>query len=359
MSAFAESREFSGTMPVRGDQGFDIGSLQRWAAEHVSGLSGSVVVEQFKGGQSNPSYLLTAGNRRFVLRRKPPGKLLPSAHAVDREYRVMAALGEVGFPVPKVFGLCTDESVIGTPFYVMDYVDGRIFWNSTLPDVPKGERRAIYAAMNETLARLHTIDPGAVGLSDFGRPGNYLLRQIDRWSRQYRSSETETIEAMDRLIDWLPRNAPEDAEIAVVHGDYRLDNMIFHPTEPRVVAVLDWELSTIGSPLGDFAYHLMTWRLPHEAERGLGGLDLDSLGIPGESEYVNMYARATGRAEIPSLDFYVIYNLFRAAGISQGILGRVRDGTAASLRAEQVGKAARQLAETAWRLVEERQAAGR
>ncbi len=358
MSAIAESMEFSGTMPVRPDQRFDVDSLRSWMEANLPSFRGPIAVEQFKGGQSNPSYLLTAGDRRYVLRRKPPGILLPSAHAVDREYRVIAALGEVGFPVPKAFRLCMDEAVIGTPFYLMDYVAGRIFWNSTLPKIPKGERSAIYAAMNETLAALHKLDPAAVGLSDFGRPGNYLLRQIDRWTRQYRASETETIDAMNRLIDWLPRNTPDDNEAAIVHGDYRLDNIVFHPTEPKVLAVLDWELSTIGSPLGDFAYHLMSWRLKHEEERGLGGLDLDALGLPGESEYAAMYARNIGRAEIPNLNFYMIYNLFRAAGISQGILGRVRDGTAANLKAEKVGMAARKLAEEGWRLVEAGQAVG-
>jgi aminoglycoside phosphotransferase (APT) family kinase protein len=357
MSATAESKEFSGTTPVREDQRFDVHALEKWMPGRVPGFREPIAVEQFKGGQSNPSYLLAAGDRRYVLRRKPSGKLLPSAHAVDREHRVIASLGAAGFPVPEAFCLCMDEAVIGTPFYIMDYVDGRIFWNSTLPNVPKEERRAIYAAMDETLARLHKIDPASVGLSDFGRPGNYILRQIDRWTRQYRASEIETIEAMDRLIEWLPRNAPEDTEAAIVHGDYRLDNMIFHPTEAKVVAVLDWELSTIGSPLADFAYHLMSWHLPHEAERGLGGLDLDALGIPSESEYVAMYALNVGRRGIPNLDFYMIYNLFRAAGISQGILGRLRDGTAASLKAKEAGMAARRLAEEGWRLVEARQAA--
>ena len=355
MSACSETTEFSGTMPVRSDQRFDVDALRSWMTAHVSRFSGPLAVEQFKGGQSNPSYLLTAGDRRYVLRRKPPGKLLPSAHAVDREYRVIAALHAVGFPVPQAFCLCVDEAVIGTTFYLMDYVEGRIFWNPTLPETPKAERHAIYAAMNAALARLHKLDPAATGLSDFGRPGSYLLRQIDRWTRQYRASETETIEAMDRLIEWLPRNAPDGGGTAIVHGDYRLDNIIFHPTEPRVVAILDWELSTTGDPLGDFAYHLMSWRLVHEGGRGLAGLDLDNLGIPNEDDYAAMYCRNTGRAELPDLDFYMIYNFFRAAGISQGILGRVRDGTASSLRAAEVGMAARRQAEAGWSLVEARQ----
>lgn len=349
----SETQEFTGTMPVREQHRFDVEALARWMAEHVAGFRGPLTVEQFRGGQSNPTFRLTAGEKRYVLRRKPPGKLLPSAHAVDREYRVITALRDTGVPVARSYALCLDDSVIGTAFYIMDYVEGRIFWDPTLPELEKSQRRAIYDAMNAVIAALHKVDYRAIGLGDFGKPGNYFGRQIDRWTKQYRASETEKIEAMDRLIEWLPRNLPADDETTIVHGDYRLDNMIFHPTEPRVLAVLDWELSTLGNPLGDFSYHMMTWELGPEAYRGLGGKDLGALGIPTRDEYRAMYCRRTGRAEIANWDFYMAYNMFRLAAILQGIMGRVMQGTAANLRARESGARARALAEAGWRRVEE------
>ena len=349
----SETQDFTGTMPVQEQHRFDAERLAHWMAEHVAGFRGPLTVEQFRGGQSNPTFRLTAGEKRYVLRRKPPGKLLPSAHAVDREYRVITALRDTGVPVARSYALCLDESVIGTAFYIMDYVEGRIFWDPTLPELEKKERWAVYDAMNAVIAALHKVDHQAIGLGDFGKPGNYFGRQIDRWTKQYRASETEKIEAMDRLIEWLPRNLPADDETTIVHGDYRLDNMIFHPTEPRVLAVLDWELSTIGNPLGDFSYHMMTWELGPEAYRGLGGKDLAALGIPTRDEYRAMYCRRTGRAEIANWDFYMAYNMFRLAAILQGIMGRVVQGTAANLRARESGARARALAEAGWRRVEQ------
>jgi aminoglycoside phosphotransferase (APT) family kinase protein len=344
--------DFTGTMAVREQHRFDIGTLAAWLQQHVAGYRGALEVEQFKGGQSNPTYRLSAGGRRYVLRRKPPGKLLPSAHAVDREYRIIAALHETDVPVAKSFALCLDESVIGTAFYIMDYVEGRVFWDPTLPELSRAERRPIYEAMNETIARLHRLDYAALGLADYGRPGNYVSRQIDRWSRQYRASETEKIAAMDRLIEWLPKNVPQDAATTLVHGDFRLDNMIFHPSEPRILAVLDWELSTLGDPLGDFAYHMMPWRLGPEAYRGLLGQDLVALNIPTEAEGCALYCRRTGRSDLPNWDFYIAYNMFRLAAILQGIMGRVVQGTAANLRAHESGARAKALAEAGWRQVE-------
>lgn len=337
--------------PVSDRLRFDEGALERYLAERIEGFSAPIEVGQFRGGQSNPTYLLTTPDARYVLRRKPPGKLLPSAHSVDREFRVISALAGA-FPVPGAVLLCEDESVVGTPFYLMEYVEGRIFWDPTLPGHTPGERGAIFDEMNRVLALLHSLDYAAHGLGDYGKPGNYFSRQIDRWTRQYRASETETIVAMDRLIEWLPQNIPPGDETCLVHGDYRLDNLIFHPDEPRIVAVLDWELSTLGHPLADFAYHLMSWRLPPGDFPGLAGVDLHSLGIPTESEYVEAYCRRTGRERIDNLDFYLAYNLFRLAGILQGIMGRVRDGTASSARAEEMGRLARPLAELGWQHIE-------
>ena len=347
----SESRDFVGTMPVAEMHRFDTDRLVRWMSEHVEGFRGPLEIEQFRGGQSNPTFRLTAGGSRYVLRRKPPGKLLPSAHAVDREYRVITALGTTDVPVAKTYALCLDESVIGTIFYVMDYVEGRVFWDPTLPGLTPAQRHAVYDAMNAVIAALHKVDYQKIGLGDFGKAGNYFARQIDRWSKQYRASETERIEAMDRLIDWLPRNLPPDEETSIVHGDYRLDNMIFHPSEPRVLAVLDWELSTLGNPLGDFSYHMMTWELGPEAYRGLGDKDLAALGIPTKEEYRALYCRRTGRASIPNWDFYMAYNMFRLAAILQGIMGRVVEGTAANLKARESGARARALAEAGWRRV--------
>lgn len=310
-------------------------------------FAGPLVVRQFKGGQSNPTYLLESPGGSYVLRRKPPGKLLRSAHAVDREYRVISALHRAGFPVPKPYLMCEDEEVVGTPFFVMAYVEGRIFWSLDLPGVDREERAAIYDHVNQTIADLHRFDWVALGLEDFGKPGNYFARQIARWSKQYRASETEQIDAMNRLMSWLPEHVPEDESTSLVHGDYRLDNMILHPTEPRVIAVLDWELSTIGHPLGDFTYHLMAWQMPEigVGSTGLRDKDLEALGIPTEEEYVRAYCERTGRDSIENRDFYSAYNFFRIAAILQGVAGRVRDGTAASAHAEKAARAVRPLAE--------------
>jgi aminoglycoside phosphotransferase (APT) family kinase protein len=347
--------QFIGTKPVEQRLWLDVDALQRYVADHVDGLKGPLHIEQFKGGQSNPTYRITAADgRRFVLRRKPPGTLLPSAHAVDREFKVIRALHAIGFPVARPYVLCEDESIIGTAFYVMDYVEGRVLWDQSLPGMSRTQRFSIWDELNRVIARLHTVDPMAVGLEDFGRPGSYIERQIARWTRQYRTSETERIEAMDDLIAWLPKNIPVQTRTSVVHGDYRLDNAIFHPIEPRILAVLDWELSTLGDPLADFAYHCMSWRIPPGQFRGIAGLDLLALGIPSESEYVAMYCRRTGRPEIDAAhwDFYLAYNLFRIAAILQGIMKRVVDGTAASDHARDAGKRARPMAELGWKQVE-------
>ena len=339
------SEDFSGIMPVQERHRFDTAALERYLRDHVAGFSGALGVEQFKGGQSNPTFLLRAGEGRYVLRRKPPGKLLPSAHAVDREYRVLSALHGTDVPVAKPYVLCEDESIIGTAFYVMDFVEGRVLWDPSLPGETPAGRRAIFDEMNRVIAALHSVDYTARGLGDYGKPGNYLQRQIARWTKQYRASETERIEAMENLIAWLPDNIPAGDETTLVHGDYRLDNVIFHPTEQRILAVLDWELSTLGHPIADFAYHCMTWRLTPTEFRGMSGFDFAGLGIPAESEYVEMYCRRTKRARIPDWDFYLAYNMFRLAGILQGIMGRVVEGTASSQHAIESGKRARPMAE--------------
>ncbi len=344
--------QFSGTMKVRDQHAFDPARLERYMREHVEGFRGPIEVEQFKGGQSCPTYKITTPGQRYVLRRKPPGKLLPSAHAVEREYKVVSALQGSKVPVARTFALCEDESVVGTAFYIMEWVDGRVFWEPTLPEQSKAERFAIYDAMNQVFAELHKVDYQAVGLGDFGRPGNYFARQISRWSKQYKASETEVIPEMDRLIQWLPENIPASDETALVHGDYRLDNMIFHPTEPRVLAVLDWELSTLGHPLGDFTYQLLAWRLGGSLFRGIADANLAELGIPSEAEYVAAYCRRTGREGIPNLDWYLAYNMFRLAGILQGIMGRALDGTASSEHAIEQGRRARPMAVAAWKQVE-------
>jgi aminoglycoside phosphotransferase (APT) family kinase protein len=344
--------QFTGTMPVQEKHRFDVAALERYLKGRIDGLTGPLEVEQFRGGQSNPTFLLKAGARRFVLRRKPPGKLLPSAHAVDREYRVITALHDSDVPVARTWCLCEDETVIGTAFYVMDFVDGRVLWDPTLPGMDREQRQAVFDELNRVIAALHQVDYLEIGLGDYGKPGNYIERQVNRWIKQYRASETERIEAMENLIEWLPKNIPAGDETTIVHGDYRLDNVIFHPTQPRILAVLDWELSTLGHPLADFAYHCMTWRLTGGEFRGIGDADLRSLGIPGEEEYVQMYCRRTGRTGIPNWDFYMAYNMFRLAGILQGIMGRVKDGTAASAYAIEQGKRARPMAEAGWRQVE-------
>ena len=344
------SAENSGTVAVRDAHRFDARRLDAWLAENVAGYEGPLQIEQFKGGQSNPTYKLTTPRSHYVLRRKPPGKLLPGAHAVDREYRVIEALGRQGFPVAQALGLCIDPNVIGTEFYVMEMVEGRIFWEPTLPEVSESERPLYFDAMNETIARLHSIDPVAAGLEDYGKPGNYFERQIGRWSKQYTGDvEAGRVPAMDRLVEWLPRNIPEDDTPArVIHGDFRCDNMIFDAAEPRVIAVLDWELSTLGHPLADFSYHLMMYRMPAGMTSGLAGLDLPRLNIPSEQDYVSDYCRRTGRADIPNLDFYIAFNMFRLAAILHGIKGRVARGTAASAHADKMVQGLEPLAELAW-----------
>jgi aminoglycoside phosphotransferase (APT) family kinase protein len=339
----------------------DAERLREWMRGAIPGFRGPLTIEPMSGGQSNPTYRLTAPSGRYVLRRKPPGKLLPSAHAVDREFRVMKALRGTDVPAPRMLALCADEAVIGTMFYVMDHVEGRVLYDPRLPDQSPAERAAMFDDMNRVIAALHLVDPAAVGLGDYGKPGNYFARQFARWSQQYKASETEKIEAMDRLIDWLPSHMPpigsRGDETTIVHGDFRMDNLIFHPREPRVVAVVDWELSTLGHPLGDFAYHVMTWRFTPELFRGLAGVDLAALGIPGEQAYIDAYCRRTGRAGIEHWDFYMAFVMFRMAAIFQGIMGRVRDGTASDARAREAGAKARPVAELAWRQVERMQRA--
>ncbi len=320
-------------------------------SSHVESFHGPLEVRQFKGGQSNPTYLLSSPTGRYVLRRKPPGKLLESAHAVDREFRIISALYAADFPVPRPAVLCKDDEVIGTMFFIMEFVDGRIFWNPEAPGLGREERAALYDNVNETLARLHNFDYTALGLGDYGKPGNYFDRQISRWAGQYRASETHTVDAMDRLIEWLPENVPADESASIVHGDFRLDNMIVHPEEPRVIAVLDWELSTIGHPLADFTYHLMAWQMPDIGigSAGLVDADLEDLGIPTVDAYTEAYCARTGRdAGIANRGFYSAFNFFRLAAILQGIAGRVRDGTAASAHAAQAVHAVEPLAKLGW-----------
>jgi len=327
----------SGTKPVDPRHAIDEARLAAWLEANVEGYAGPLEVRQFKGGQSNPTYQLVTPAKKYVLRRKPPGKLLPSAHAVDREYKVIKALGTTGFPVARAYALCTDDDVIGTMFYVMDNVEGRILWDLTLPDYQPAERGLIYKAKIGTLAQLHNTDYEAIGLGDFGRPGNYFSRQIDRWIKQYKASETQPIASMNRLMEFLPATTPEDDKTSIVHGDYRLDNMVLHPTEPKVAAVLDWELSTLGNPMADFSYLLMHWVMPGAERASLSGIaDLKSWGIPTVEEVVEQYCGLTGRSGVPNLDWYFAYNLFRLAGICQGIVGRVRDGTASSDHAAQM-----------------------
>jgi len=339
---------FSGTKPVEEKHRFDEAALGAWMAANVDGFDGPMAVRQFKGGQSNPTYQLVTPRQTYVLRRKPPGKLLASAHAVDREFRVISALYPTGFPVARPFGLCDDESVLGTVFYIMAHVEGRIIWDGAIPGAAPADRRAIYEAQVETLARLHTTDVAAVGLQDYGRPGNYFARQIHRWSKQYRDSETQSLPSMDRLMDWLPATAPDDDQTSIVHGDYRLDNMILFPDRHGVAAVLDWELSTLGNPLADFTYLMMNWVMPQEGGRsGLAGLDLEALGIPSIDACVAQYCALTGRSGLPNMNWYFAYNLFRLAAICQGIAGRVRDGTASSPQAAAMGARVPLLAESA------------
>lgn len=347
-----EFEKFRGTMPVQERLRIDADRLCAYLRDRIPDFPASIGVEQFKGGQSNPTYLITAGERKFVMRRKPPGTLLPSAHAVDREYRVMTALAGTEVPVPRTWCLCEDQDVIGTSFFVMDFVQGRVFWDPALPGMRPDERTAIWHEINRVISALHSVDYRAVGLESYGRSGGYIQRQIDRWIKQYRTSETERIDAMDNLIAWLPNNIPPGDETTIVHGDFRIDNVIFHPTEPRILAVLDWELSTLGHPLADFAYHLMAWRLGPGQFRGMNGVDLTALGIPTEAEYTALYCQRTGRSDVGNVDFYLAYNMFRLAAILQGIAKRAIDGTAANAQAVETGKRARPTAEAGWALAE-------
>jgi len=342
--------KFTGTRPVAPQHAFDTARLADWMRANVDAGVRDVEVAQFKGGQSNPTYLVAANGHRYALRRKPPGKLLPSAHAVDREYRVMTALAGTDVPVPKTYALCEDAEVIGTPFFLMDYLEGRVLWDPQLPDFTRSERTAHYEELGRVIAALHRVDFAARGLGDYGKTGNYLSRQIDRWTKQYRASETEPIEAMDRLIEWLPANLPAGDETSIVHGDYRIDNVVFHPTEPRILGVLDWELSTLGHPLADFAYHCMTWRMPGGPHaRGLLGADFAGLGIPDEAAYVAAYCKRTGRSGIENWDYYLAFNMFRLAAILQGVMARALQGNAASAEALDAGKRARPIGEEGWR----------
>jgi len=339
------------TFDIRDSHRFDEAGLERFMKESVEGFQGPLSVRQFEGGQSNPTYYVQDAKRQYVLRRKPPGKLLPSAHAVDREYRIITALADTDVPVPKTYALCQDDAVIGTWFYIMEYLPGRIFTNPLMPGVTPQARAAIVDAMNDVLARFHQVDYNAVGLADFGKPGNYFTRQIGRWTKQYRASETQHIAEMERLIEWLPENIPADDNTTLVHGDYRLGNMIIHPTESRVSAVLDWELATLGHPLADLAYNCTLYRMPHDSLQGFVGVDLAALGYPSEEDYLAAYCRRTGREGIPHWEFYLSFSLFRLAAICQGIMGRFLDGTANHPEAEERGKRAPKLAKVGWDVV--------
>lgn len=337
--------------------GIHVGRLETHLRERIPGFTGPLHLERFPGGQSNPTFKVTTPCGCYAMRCKPAprAKLLPSAHAIEREFRVQSALAGSEVPVPRMHYLCEDEGVIGCAFYVMELVVGRIFWQSDLPGLSPDERAAIYDEMNRVIAALHRVDYAALGLADYGKPGNYFARQIDRWTRQYRASETERIEAMERLIEWLPPHVPQEGEppTRIVHGDFRLDNLIFHPEEPRILAVIDWELSTLGHPLADFAYHSQNWYVPPQYSHGIAGLDLHALGIPSADEYWATYLRRTGLQIAADRRFYLIYNLFRSAGILQGIAKRVQEGTAASARAAEVARSTRPMAELAWQLAQE------
>jgi aminoglycoside phosphotransferase (APT) family kinase protein len=337
------------------EHGFDTPRLAAWMAAHISGFSGPIEVQQFAGGQSNPTFLVQSASGRYVLRRKPPGKLLPSAHAVDREFRVLAALEGTDVPVAHVHALCEDSEVIGSAFYVMDYVEGRIFWDALLPEVAPQDRGDIYREMVRVLAALHSVDYAAVGLSGYGKPGQYVERQVARWTQQYRASQTEKIDAVEHLIEWLPKHIPADEQTSIVHGDFRLDNTIFHPSKPRISAVLDWELSTLGHPLVDLAYYCIRYHLPAVEFRGLGGVDPKSYMIPSEAECVAQYCSLRGIAPVPPKDwaYYSAFCMFRLAGILQGVLARALQGNASSATALQAGRRARPLAELGWKLVQQ------
>ncbi len=355
----SDFEHFTGTRPVTDKHAFDVAALSAWLDTHLEGFQGPLTVELFKGGQSNPTYKLVTPTRSYVMRAKPGpvAKLLPSAHAIEREFAVMRGLHGTDVPVPQMYCLCEDEAVIGRAFYIMEFMQGRVLWNQSLPDMSNAERGAIYNEMNRVISALHTVKFAERGLSGYGKPGNYFERQIGRWSKQYVASITQPIAEMDELMAWLPVNIPADARdesrVSIVHGDYRLDNLMFHATEPRVIAVLDWELSTLGHPLADFSYHCMAWHIPPGSFRGIGGLDVASLGIPTEDEYIRLYCERTGLATPQALradwNFYMAYNLFRLAAILQGIAKRVEAGTASSAQAASSGAGARGLAEMAWK----------
>jgi aminoglycoside phosphotransferase (APT) family kinase protein len=350
MENFDRQAAYTGTRDAPDALRIDAARLEQYLAGKIAGFRGPLEVHLFKGGQSNPTYMLKTPERRYVLRRKPPGKLLPSAHAVDREFKVISALHPQGFPVPQPLVLCDDDSIAGTMFYVMSFAEGRVFWDLPMPSSNPGERRAVYDSMNATLARLHSFEPAKVGLADYGKGEDYVARQIARWSKQYVASETETIAEMNALMEWLPKNVPPQQALRVVHGDYRLDNMILDAVSPNVIAVIDWELSTLGDPLADFTYHLMAWEMP--VMGGFGSLkdkDLPALGIPSRDEYVAAYVKRTGLNPGAHIDTYMAYNFFRLSAIVQGIVGRVRDGTAANAHAAARADAVRPLAETALR----------
>ncbi len=354
---------FVGTRAVSEAHSFDVETLQNWLSQHLPGFAGPLQVEMFKGGQSNPTYKLITPHQSYVMRAKPGpvAKLLPSAHAVEREFKVMGGLHGSDVPVAKMHVLCEDESIIGRAFYIMEFVQGRVFWEQTLPGMNQAQRADIYDEMNRVIAALHTVAFAERGLSDFGKSGNYFERQIGRWSKQYIASVTQPIAEMDQLMEWLPAHMPDSArdasKVSIVHGDYRLDNLMFHPTEPKVKAVLDWELSTIGHPLADFSYHCMAWHIPPGTFRGIGGVELASLGIPNESEYIHRYCDRTGLARPQDLkadwNFYLAYNMFRIAAILQGIAKRVEAGTASSAQAKASGAGARPMAELAWKFAQQ------
>lgn len=340
----------AGVNPIEERHRLDLDNLSRWMRLNVEGFRGPLTAQQFGIGQSNPTYLLKAGRRRYVLRRKPPGALLPSAHAVDREYRIIRALADSGVPVPRTYALCIDDGVIGTMFFVMEYLEGRMYPDTKMPGASAAERAGIYDAINDAAARLHKVDYAALGLADYGKPGNFFARQIDRFTRQYRAAELDKIEPMDRLIEALPHCIPATEETAIFHGDFKMDNMIFHPTEPRVLAVLDWELSTLGDARADFAYTMMIWRLtPDEYRLGIAGLDRQGIGIPTEAEYLESYCNRSGRGRMENWDFFIVFNLFRLASILQGIMVRAIKGNASNALASEYGGRARAIAEIGWR----------
>lgn len=349
---------FVGTRAVSDQHAFDIEVMTAWLRQHVQGFEGPLQVEMFKGGQSNPTYKLITPDKSYVMRAKPGpvAKLLPSAHAIEREYRVMKGLAGTDVPVPHMYALCEDESIMGRAFYIMEFMEGRVLWDQSLPDMTPAQRAEIYDEMNRVIAALHSVKFAERGLTDYGKSGNYFERQIGRWSKQYLASVTQPIPEMDKLMEWLPANMPasarDESRVSIVHGDYRLDNLMFHPTEPRVIAVLDWELSTLGHPLADFSYHCMSWHIPAELGRGIAGLDIAALGIPAEADYIRRYCERTGLEDIATLqrdwNFYLAYNMFRIAAILQGIAKRVEAGTASSAQAKASGDTARPMAELAW-----------